>query len=114
MVLPANRRIVVVSGAGDRRDEDLSQQTEILGGAFDDVILYQDNCQRGRSDGEVIALLRNGLKNASRTTWIEEISGEFLAIDIALERLNSGDLCLILIDRIEESLAHIAKRIKEG
>ena len=112
--IPANRRIVVVSGAGDRRDEDLSQQTEILGGAFDDVILYQDNCQRGRSDGEVIALLRNGLKNASRTTWIEEISGEFLAIDIALERLNSGDLCLILIDRIEESLDHIAKRIKEG
>ena len=112
--IPANRRVVVVSGAGDRRDEDLSQQTEILGEAFDDVILYQDDCQRGRSDVEVIALLRDGLKNASRTNWIKEISGEFLAIDTALERLNSGDLCLILIDRIEESLAHIAKRIEEG
>ena len=84
-----------------------------MGEAFDDVILYQDDCQRGRSDGEVIALLRKGLQNASRTNWIEEISGEFLAIDTALERLNSGDLCLILIDRIEESLAHIAKRISD-
>ncbi len=112
--IPANRRVVVVSGAGDRRDEDLSQQTEILGEAFDDVILYQDDCQRGRTDGEVLAVLRNGLKNASRTTQIEEIRGEFLAIDAALARLSAGDLCLILIDRIDESLAYIAKHISDG
>jgi len=111
--MPANRRVVVVSGAGDRRDEDLRQQTEILGEAFDEVVLYQDDCQRGRSDGEVLALLREGLASASRTTRIEEVRGEFLAIDAALSRLNSGDLCLILIDRIDEALAHIAKRIAE-
>ncbi len=111
--MPAHRRLVVVSGAGDRRDEDLRQQTEILGEAFDEVILYQDDCQRGRADGEVLALLREGLKNASRTVRTEEIRGEFSAIDTALNRLNQGDLCLILIDRIDESLAHIARRIAE-
>jgi cyanophycin synthetase len=58
-------------------------------------------------------LLREGLKNATRTTRTEEIRGEFCAIDAALARLNSGDLCLILIDRIDESLAHIARRIAE-
>ena len=52
------RRSVVISGAGDRRDDDIRQQTEILGDAFDEVILYQDACQRGRADGEVLALLR--------------------------------------------------------
>jgi cyanophycin synthetase len=112
--IPANRRVVVVSGAGDRRDEDLRQQTEMLGGAFDDVILYEDDCQRGRADGEVISLLRQGLENASRTSRIEEIKGEFTAIDTALSWLGNGDLCLILIDRIEESLAHIARRIEEA
>jgi cyanophycin synthetase len=59
--MPAKRRSVVISGAGDRRDEDIREQTRILGAAFDDVILYQDACQRGRADGEVIALLREGL-----------------------------------------------------
>jgi cyanophycin synthetase len=112
--MPANRRLVVISGAGDRRDCDLSQQTEILGDAFDEVILYQDDCQRGRVDGEVLALLRDGLTNASRTKRTDEIRGEFNAIDTALSRLNLGDLCVILIDRIDESLAHIAKRIAEG
>ena len=112
--MPAVRRSVVISGAGDRRDDDIRQQTEILGDAFDDVILYQDACQRGREDGEVIALLRQGLTNARRTKQIDAITGEFIAIDTALARLQPGDLCLILIDQVEEALAHIAKRIGEA
>jgi len=105
---------VVISGAGDRRDEDIRGQTEILGGAFDQVVLYQDQCQRGRADGEVLALLQDGLKNATRTSKIHEIHGEFLAIDTALASLQAGDICLILIDQIEEALEHIAKRLAEG
>jgi cyanophycin synthetase len=110
--MPAKRRSVVISGAGDRRDQDITQQTEILGAAFDDVLLYQDQCQRGRADGEVIALLRAGLSNATRTGHVEEINGEFVAIDRALSRLEDGDLCLILIDQVDEALAHITARVK--
>ncbi|WP_304307789.1 Mur ligase family protein, partial [Pseudacidovorax intermedius] len=112
--LPAKRRSVVISGAGDRRDEDIRDQTAILGEAFDDVILYQDAAQRGRADGEVIALLRQGLQGARRTAHVEEIRGEFLAIDAALERLAPGDLSLILVDQVEEALAHLAQRIAEA
>jgi cyanophycin synthetase len=112
--MPAKRRMVVISGAGDRRDEDIRQQTQILGAAFDDVLLYQDACQRGRADGEVIGLLREGLVGASRTRQIDEINGEFVAIDTALGRLSAGDLCLILVDQVEEALAHIAKRVAEA
>jgi cyanophycin synthetase len=111
--MPATRRMMVISGAGDRRDEDIRKQTEILGDAFDEVILYQDQCQRGRADGEVLALLREGLKQAKRATAVEEIRGEFLAIDTALARLQPGELCLILIDQVEEALAHIAHRLAE-
>jgi len=112
--MPAKRRIVVISGAGDRRDVDISQQTEILGNAFDEVILYQDQCQRGRADGEVLSLLRQGLAKATRAKKVEEIRGEFPATDLALSHLAPGDLCLILIDQVDEALAHIAKRIAEA
>ena len=111
--MPAERRSIVISGAGDRRDEDIRKQTEILGDAFDEVILYQDQCQRGRADGEVLGLLREGLRQAKRATAVEEIRGEFLAIDTALARLQPGELCLILIDQVEEALAHIAGRLAE-
>ncbi|HWV62192.1 MAG TPA: cyanophycin synthetase [Oxalicibacterium sp.] len=110
--MPSKRRTVVISGAGDRRDDDIRRQTEILGDAFDDVILYEDQCQRGRADGEVVKLLREGLAKAKRTQSINEIRGEFLAIDTALDHLKSGDLCLILVDQVEEALAHIVSRIE--
>jgi cyanophycin synthetase len=112
--MPARRRSVVISGAGDRRDQDIREQTRILGEAFEEVVLYEDQCQRGRADGEVIALLREGLADAKRTTAIHEIRGELLAIDTALDQLGDGDLCLILVDQVEEALAHIAARVKKG
>ena len=112
--MSARRRSVVISGAGDRRDEDIRQQTRILGEVFDHVLLYQDQCQRGRADGEVLALLRQGLEGARRTTRVQEIHGEFLAIDTALDALEPGDLCLILIDQVDEALAHLEMRIAQG
>ena len=58
------------------------------------------------------ALLREGLGAARRMSRLEEIHGEFLAIDAALDALEPGDLCLVLIDQVEEALAHIARRIE--
>ena len=75
------------------------------------MILYQDACQRGRADGEVLALLRQGLEGAPRTRYSTEIHGEFAAIDHALGRLAPGDLCLVLVDQVEEALAHLQQRI---
>jgi cyanophycin synthetase len=107
--MPARRRSVVISGAGDRRDEDIREQTAILGDAFDHVVLYQDACQRGRADGEVLALLRQGLAQARRASQVDEVNGEFKAIDLALGQLEPGDLCLVLVDQVEEALAHLAQ-----
>ena len=112
-IFPAHRRSVVICGTGDRRDEDLRALTRNIGHAFDDVILFEDACQRGRSDGEVIALLREGLQGATRVQTIEDVYGEFKAIDRALEKLQAGDVCLILIDQIQESMAHVQMRMHE-
>ena len=112
--MPARRRSVVISGAGDRRDEDIREQTRILGDVFDHVVLFEDACQRGRVDGEVIALLRQGLGQASQARQVQEIRGEFVAIDTAMDALGEGDLCLILVDQVEEAMAHIQARVDRG
>lgn len=112
--IPSKKRSVVISAAGDRRDEDIRQQTRIIGDAFDKVVLYQDQCQRGRADGEVISLLREGLGNARRTQKVSEIVGEAIAIDTALSSLEDGELCLILVDQVEQSLGQINNRVALG
>jgi len=103
---------VVISGAGDRRDEDIRDLTRILGNSFDNVILYQDACQRGREDGEVLKLLQEGLVGATKAKQVKEIHGEFKAIDTALNDVSPGDICLILIDQVEESLAYLKEKVK--
>jgi len=112
--MPASARSVVISGAGDRRDEDIREQTRILGEVFDAVILYEDACQRGRAEGEVVGLLREGLVGAARTREVQTVQGEFRAIDTALDRLRPGELCLVLIDQVEEALAHLRQRCAQG
>lgn len=110
--MATKRRIAVISGAGDRRDEDILRQTQLLGEAFDEVILYQDQCQRGRADGEVLSLLRRGLDGASRARSVLEIRGEMRAIDTCLERLERDDLALILVDQVEDALFHLEQRLR--
>ena len=112
--MPATRRSVVISGAGDRRDEDIRQITQILGDAFEEVVMYEDQCQRGRSDGEVMALLREGLANAQKAQQRSEIYGEFLAIDTAMDRLQAGELCLVLVDQVPQAMAHIAAKVEKS
>ena len=110
--MPAKRRTLVISAAGDRRDDEIREQARIAGRCFETVILYQDAAQRGRTDGEVLGLLRAGLQGAPRTEVVEEIRGEFLAIDRALECIGPDEVCLILVDQVEEALAHIAARVE--
>ncbi|PAT38660.1 cyanophycin synthetase [Vandammella animalimorsus] len=111
---PAGKRVLVISAAGDRRDEDIRAQTSILATAFDEAILYQDAAQRGRAHGEVLALLREGFERMRdqpgyRIGHLEEIHGEMQAIDAAIARLQPGDFCLVLIDQVEQALAHLRR-----
>ncbi len=52
-LLPHQRRTAIYSAAGDRRDEDMVRQGELLGGEFDRVILHEDQYLRGREQGEI-------------------------------------------------------------
>ncbi len=56
---PHKRRTVVFAGC-NRRDSDVVRQGEILGAGFDRVVLYRDQGNRDRKDGELNALLRRG------------------------------------------------------
>ena len=76
--------------------------------------MFEDACQRGRAEGEVMSLLRQGLEGAARAQRVDAIQGEFLAIDTALARLQPGDLCLVLVDQVHEALAHLQQRCSES
>lgn len=68
---PHTRRTVVFSAPGDRRDADIVMMGELLGNAFDRVILYEGSYTRGRVEGEIMGLLQQGLAAAKRVQQVE-------------------------------------------
>ena len=111
---PHEKRTVMYTAAGDRRDQDIVEQAEILGNHFDTIVLYEDQCTRGRADGEVIRLMRDGLAKAKRISQILETRGEFPAIDLALRQLGPKDLCLIQADQVDPVVKYLDELVSFG
>ena len=104
---PHQRRTCVYTAAGDRRDCDMTRQGELLGDAFDRVILYEDHYLRGRPEGEIIRLFRDGVEKGKRVRRIDEIRGADAAVEFALQSALPGDLLLIQADTVEETVRFI-------
>ncbi len=101
---PHERRTCVYSTAGDRRDCDIVRQGELLGKAFDRVILFEDHYLRGRQPGEIIGLFRKGLESASRAKEIVEVAGATNAAETALRSAQPGELVLLQADTVDETV----------
>jgi len=108
---PHERRMAVYSTAGDRRDCDMIRQGELLGAAFDRVVLYEDHYRRGRAEGEIMGLFRKGVESASRAKEIIEITGAVKAAEAALNMVQPGELLLLQADKIDETMDWIRNYI---
>ncbi len=109
---PHQQRTCVYSTAGDRRDCDLTRQGELLGNAFDHVILYEDHYLRGRAEGEIIRLCRSGVEKGSRVRRIDEVHGADAAVEFALRGAKPGDLLLVQADTVDETVSFIRHYIE--
>ncbi len=113
--LDANRRIVVVAGPGDRRDEDLREIANVVAGKFDHYVCRRDDSLRGRDGDEVPriiakALLESGVDEAAITV----IPDEQQAIDAALRMGQTGDLVLVFADALTRSWKQIIRFKPDG
>jgi cyanophycin synthetase len=110
---PQPHRVCVLSAAGDRPDDSIMRQAELLANACDEFILYEEPaCQRGRSDGEIFKLLRRGLERGRRVAKFREVPGELQAIEAALAQIRPGLLMLVIHDNVDRSLAFVTHYLR--
>jgi cyanophycin synthetase len=105
---PHRRRSLVFTGC-NRRDPDVIAMGEIIGRGFDRVVLYRDQGNNDRADGELNALLRRGLAG-KRVTETAEAPDERTAVARAMQGLAPGDLLVLGVEDIEEALALVQGR----
>jgi cyanophycin synthetase len=107
---PADRRTLVFSGC-NRRDAEVVEMGSIAGGAFDRILLYADRGNNDRSDGELNALFLRGLGSGSRRPAMVEVANEQAALAAALDDLRPGDLVVLGLEAIDQSLAFLRERL---
>jgi cyanophycin synthetase len=104
------RRLVVVAGPGDRRDEDLRDIALAVAGRFDHYICRRDDSLRGRAPDEVPQLIAAVLREQGvPAEAISVIPDEQAAIDAALHMARRGDLLLIFGDALTRSWKQIIR-----
>jgi cyanophycin synthetase len=109
------RRIVVLAGPGDRRDEDLRAIAAAAAGKFDHYIARRDDSLRGRDGDEVPRIIAQALQDAGVSgEAISIIPDEQQAIDAALRMGLPGDLILVFADALARSWKQIIKFKPDG
>ena len=99
----ATRRVGIIAGVGDRRDEDTIELGRLAGELFDEIIIRQDKDLRGRPAEEINNLLVTGIK-MSGDKDITIIPEEMRAIAYALENAERDSIVCIFSEQISEAI----------
>jgi cyanophycin synthetase len=102
-----------VATAGDRRDEDIRELGRVAARHFDEIIIREDENNRGRPRGHTAALIAEGIESAGNdrrakgvTTILDELEATRQALDTALE----GDVVVVCVDHANRVWKELQRR----
>ncbi|MBL7799422.1 MAG: cyanophycin synthetase [Chitinophagales bacterium] len=111
--IDATKKVGVIAGVGDRRDEDTIALGVEAAKVFDEIIIRQDKNLRGKSEAEIIALLTKGIHSVKSDLKITSIKTEREAIEYAIRNAIKGSFVVIINDVVDNALGQI-QELKEA
>ncbi len=103
-----HRKIGVIGGPGDRRDQDLQELGILAARMFDRAIVKEDDDPRGRERGEVARLIRDAWDD-EQGGELETILDETEAIEASLDQAQAGDLIVIFPADVQRTISIITR-----
>lgn len=97
-------KIGIISGIGDRRDEDMREVGRIAAEIFDEIIIRQDKDLRGRDGNEINALVKEGIARVKPDLEPIEIKQETSALAYALEYAPQNAFIALFSEDIPEAV----------
>ncbi|GAB3903075.1 cyanophycin synthetase [Larkinella knui] len=98
------RRIGILTGVGDRRDEDIRAVGRVAGQIFDELIIRFDEDSRGRDKAQIADLIRQGVWEVNGAIPVQVIPDELEALTYAIEHVQNATMIVHLSDRIHQSV----------
>ncbi|MGF1924295.1 MAG: cyanophycin synthetase [Bacteroidia bacterium] len=105
--IEATEHVGVISGTGDRRDEDIIETARISARMFDKIVICQEKYLRGRKQQEIIDLLMMGLKEVKPEIPIEINNSGDDCMRSLVENATTGSFITILSDTIDNAIQKV-------
>ena len=102
--LDIKRSTGIISGTGDRRDDDLREIGRISAQMFDDVIICQEKYLRGRTRENIVSLLTEGLREVKPDIDIQVIHESKSAFNYAVGHAEQGSFITMIGDSINHAV----------
>ncbi len=103
------KKIGIIAGTGDRRDDDIRELGQIAASMFDEIIIRQDKHLRGRTVENIVELLKEGILSVKPNLKVTVILKELEAIDYAVKNAEPLAFIVICSDVVTDALAYIQK-----
>ncbi len=100
----ASKKIGIISGVGDRRDQDIQECGKIAGRMFDYIIIRNEKHLRGRAEEEINSLIIAGIQEAGREVSYEIIPKEIEALKHAISMAEEGTYITALSDVVSNAI----------
>jgi cyanophycin synthetase len=100
----AVKKIGIIAGVGDRRDQDIRECGLIAARMFDHIIIRQEKHLRGRTEEEIINLILEGIGQADKKVTYEIIPKETEAIKHAIDTADDGSFITALSDVVTNAI----------
>lgn len=100
----ATKKIGIISGVGDRRDEDIKECGKIAGRMFDYIIIRNEKHLRGRTEEEINGLIIDGIHESGREVSYECIPKEIEALKHAMGLAEEGTFITALSDVVSNAI----------
>jgi len=97
-------KIGIIAGTGDRRDEDIREIGKLSAEMFDYIILRQEKHLRGRTEENILSLLKEGIISVDPDKQFEVISKEVDAIKHAMSLARPGTFIVALSDVVDNAI----------
>jgi cyanophycin synthetase len=97
-------KIGIITGTGDRRDDDIRSMGKISASMFDHIIIRQDKFLRGREADDIVRLLVEGIQQENSKQSYEYIPKEVDALNHAFSMAKPGTFITALSDVIDNAI----------
>ena len=107
--VPATSKVGIITGVGDRRDDDLRDLGEVAGRIFDEIIIRTDEDLRGRKFPDIVQLVRDGISRINPFCKVQVIPDEMKAIDFAIRKSKPGQLIVLTTEKIRRAVSLVSE-----